>query len=87
MSWWMILLLFGLNILDDGLAVLWVRRTAQGKAMQAALLSGLLTLVISFSVIQYIQNSFYLAPIILGSMVGTFLTIKFDGGNNIGKRW
>lgn len=72
------ILLFASNIADDALAVLFVRRTAAGKASQAAVISGALTLLIAFSVVNYVENKWYLIPIILGSMVGCWVAVTWD---------
>ena len=78
MEFWLATLLFFLNIVDDILAVLFVRRTAAGNAVQAALISGLLTVLIAFSVVNYVQNNLYLIPIVGGSMVGCYVAVRLD---------
>ena len=71
------LLLFGLNILDDSLAALYVRMIAQGEALWAALLSGALCLLVAVSVKSYVHDRRYLLPIVLGSMIGCWLGVTF----------
>ena len=78
MEFWLAMLLFFTNIVDDVLAVLFVRRTAAGNAVQAALISGLLTVLIAFSVVNYVQNKLYLIPIVVGSMVGCYVAVRLD---------
>jgi len=78
MDWRIALGLFGLNIFDDILCVFFTRRTIAGKAIQATILSGTLTLVVSISVINYVENRWYLIPTVIGSMIGTFVAIKLD---------
>lgn len=70
--------LFILNICDDWLAALYVRRVAQGDAFWATILSGSLTLLVFISVKAAIKNWRYLAPIVIGSMLGCYLAIRFD---------
>lgn len=70
--------LFAINILDDALAVLYVRRTAEGKALQAALISGALTMIVAFSVVSYVEDRRYLVPIVLGSVLGSYLGVRWD---------
>lgn len=81
MDIWISLLLFFTNIFDDALAVLFVRRAAQGKAGQVAIISGTLTFLIAFSVTKYMEDTRYLIPIILGSMLGSYGAVKFDRFN------
>ena len=78
MEFWLAMLLFFTNVIDDVLAVLFVRRTAAGNAVQAALISGLLTVLIAFSVVNYVQNKLYLIPIVVGSMVGCYVAVRLD---------
>ena len=78
MEIWVAILLFFLNVGDDALAVLYIRRTAEGKAIQASLISVALTLIVAFSVVQYITNYLYLIPIAGGSGLGSYLAVKWD---------
>jgi len=71
-------LLFLINIFDDCLAALYVRRVAQGEALEAALMSGALTVLVGVSVKSYVKDWRYLAPIVIGSMLGCYLAIRFD---------
>jgi len=79
MKWWIALLIFVANIMDDILCVLYIRRSASGDAISAAILSGVLTAIVAFSVVSYVKNKKYLIPAVLGSMLGTYLAILFDG--------
>ena len=72
------ILVFASNVADDALAVLFVRRCAAGKALQASLISGALTLLVAFSVVNYVENKWYLVPILLGSMVGCWVAVTWD---------
>src|SRR3990167_333847 len=78
MEFWLAVLLFLTNVVDDVLAVLFVRRTSTGEAVQASLISGLLTILIAFSVVNYVQNKLYLIPIVSGSMVGCYFAVRLD---------
>lgn len=78
MKWGIAIMLFCLNIFDDILCVFFTRRMVAGKALQAAILSGILTFVVSISVVNYVENRWYMIPIIIGSMIGTFIAIKLD---------
>ena len=74
------MILFLLNITDDSLAALYVRRVSSGEALQAGVISILLTIVIAYSVINYVRDWRYLIPIALGSGLGTYLTLLLDVG-------
>lgn len=78
MDFWIAIALVLLNIADDALAVLYIRRTAAGRAVQAAIISAALTAIVAFSVIQYVDNRLYLIPIVSGSAAGSFLAVKID---------
>lgn len=78
MKLWLITLIFFSNILDDVLVVLYIRRCASGKYVSASVLSGLITGVVAFSVILYTDNHWYLIPTIIGSVIGTYIAVKFD---------
>jgi len=80
MKLWIALLIFVANIADDILCVLYIRRSASGDAVSAAILSGVLTAIVAFNVINYVRNKKYLIPAVLGSILGTYLAIMFDGG-------
>ncbi len=80
MNFWIALLIFVANIADDILCVLYIRRSASGDAISAAILSGILTAIVAFSVVSYVKNKKYLIPAILGSMIGTYLAILWDKG-------
>jgi hypothetical protein len=71
-------LLFCSNVLDDVLAVLYIRRVSEGKYVQAAGYSGLLTLIVAFSVKLYVESTAYLLPVVVGSAIGAALGTWWD---------
>lgn len=78
MRWKLAMILFLLNIFDDSLAALYIRRVSSGEALQAGVISILLTVVIAYSVINYVKDWRYLIPIALGSGIGTYITVTLD---------
>lgn len=62
----------------DVLFAIYIRRTSQGRAHQAALAGALTFLFSAFVVVKYIENLVYLIPAMLGSYVGTYATVKID---------
>lgn len=68
------------------LDILWtfgIRRMAQGKAFQSALLSASITLVGGFVITEYVGNLLYLIPSALGALIGNYFSIKFDTRDGI----
>jgi hypothetical protein len=74
------ILLFFANILYSVVYVHYVRRIAQGNALEATLYDGALMLIIGFSVLSYTKRPIFLIPIVLGAMLGTYIGITYDGG-------
>ena len=72
------LAVFILSLSDDLLAVLYLRRVSKDKRMQAALLSGVLTALISLEVTLYITDPIYVAFNVAGSLIGTPLAMWAD---------
>jgi len=56
--------------------VFYIRKTTQGKAVQAASLSTLIVLLGAFVIINYVENLWYIVPTILGAFVGTYVAVK-----------
>ena len=78
MSWLIGILVFSLSLSDDILAVFYLRRVVNGKKYMAAILSGLLTGLISLEVTLYITDPIYMAFNIVGSVIGTPLAMWVD---------
>ena len=78
MIWWLALTIFLFSILDDVGVVLYLRRVISGKRGQAALLSGLLTGVISLEVVIYATEPVYIPFNCLGSVIGTWHAMWLD---------
>lgn len=55
-----------------------VRRTTQGKAVQAAFFGALTSACSIFVIRSYVQNLLYAIPTIAGSFVGIFVAVKID---------
>jgi hypothetical protein len=78
MEIWNILLVFFANVVNDILIAFYIRRTAEGKAIQASILSGIIMMIVAISVVHYVENHWYLIPVALGCFIGTYIAIKFD---------
>ena len=78
MNWLTAFAVFILSLSDDLLAVLYLRRVSKDKKIQAALLSGLLTALISLEVTLYVTDPIYISFNIAGSVIGTPLAMWAD---------
>ena len=76
MIWWVALLVFITSILDDILYVFFVNQIFKRRKWRAALLSGVLTGLVSFEgFMQYTELRIYVVPNIIGSVVGCMLAM------------
>lgn len=62
----------------DVLFAMYVRRTSQGKALQAASFGALIFVFAGFVVVGYVSNLWLLIPAALGSFVGTYTVVTYD---------
>jgi hypothetical protein len=60
----------------DALYALYTIHVTERKALPAALSGTLIHFLTAFTVISYTKNYFNLIPLLLGSFVGTFLTVR-----------
>jgi hypothetical protein len=56
----------------------YIRRTSEGRALQASLFSAAIMIAGGIVIITYVENKWYLIPATLGAFVGTYLTVKKD---------
>lgn len=77
----MYLLIF---IVDLVIAFAWakgVRAVAEHRCVAAGLWSGFITMFAAVSIISYTIDHFLLIPAIVGSAVGTYLSVKYGDGS------
>jgi hypothetical protein len=72
------LIAFACTAAAEFLWVLWMRRTAQGKALSSATYGATLWLMGAGVVLSYVDNKWMLIPAFLGSWISGYLTVKFD---------
>jgi len=65
-------------LITDILLAFSIRRVSKGVVMEAAIYSGLVTLVGGLVTIEYVSNRWYLLFAAVGAFIGSFLTVKFD---------
>ncbi len=56
----------------------YVRRTAEGKAGQAAAWSGMIAAMNALNVVAYVQDFRLVVPVILGYIAGTYVAVRYD---------
>lgn len=62
----------------DVLFAMYVRRTSQGKALQAASFGALIFVFAGFVVVGYVNNLWLIIPAAIGSFIGTYVVVKCD---------
>lgn len=77
-SWVMALLVFCAYFVID---ILWARYTyavVNMKAVPAATIGSAMYFLLAFGVLNYTENFLYLAPLVVGSWLGTYLVVKWE---------
>lgn len=80
MNWWIAAAIFLMSVGDDCLAVWYLRRVVQGHKVRSAILSGLLTGLISLEVVLYVSENIYILFNCAGSVLGTWIALYLDEG-------
>jgi uncharacterized membrane protein YfcA len=63
-------------VVIDVLYARYVVEVSRANAMRAATISSILYALLSYGVIQYSHNIWYLVPLVLGAWIGTYLTVR-----------
>lgn len=74
------LIIFFATAVSDVVWVFYIRRTGEGRALQAAFFSSAIVILGAVAIVSYVDNTLYLIPAVFGAFVGTIITIKFDLG-------
>lgn len=69
---------FAATMCVDALYALYTMRITEKNAFQASSFGALIHLLTAFTVISYTKNYLYLVPLLLGSFVGTYLTVQWS---------
>jgi hypothetical protein len=69
---------FFLTAFTEVLWVLWMRRTAAGKAMSSAIFGSALWLCGAGVILSYVENRWMLIPAVFGSFISGYITVKID---------
>lgn len=64
----------------DSLYAFYTLRLVEKKAFQSAFSGSMIHILTAFTVISYTQNYLYLVPLVIGSFIGTYVVIKYQGG-------
>jgi len=70
------IILFCTYLVFDILYVLYIQAVNEYKALKASFLGVFMYLLTAYGTIEYISNFVNVIPIILGSFIGTFVTLK-----------
>lgn len=83
MSFWLLfIIIFAIDfIVSYGWAKA-VKGISDNQALQAALWAGFITLSGGISTISYVLNHWLLIPAVLGSVIGTYIAVKFRKNDN-----
>jgi hypothetical protein len=73
---WMAFLVFAVVAFVDALTALYLHAVADGRAGAAASWSGLIHMSNALIVISYMTDYRYLAFVVVGSIIGTYLGVK-----------
>ncbi len=72
------LVIFFITIAADIAYVYYVRRIMEGRALHAAATGALISLIGAVMVVSYTANRLYIAPLVFGTLIGTYIAVKFD---------
>lgn len=73
------ILIFISYIVVDGLYAYYTIAVQKYKAVKAATTGSLMYVLLAYGVISYTHNILYLIPLAIGSWVGTYAVIKYEG--------
>jgi uncharacterized membrane protein YfcA len=77
MDWFIALSVLVLTGAMDYLHVIYTRYVVKHKAIQAATSGAVIYLISAYAVISYVDDPRYLVFVVLGSWLGTYLSIRF----------
>jgi hypothetical protein len=77
MSFTIFLAVFVATLCIDALYALYMMRLSEKKAFQSALFGSLIHILTAFTVISYTENYIYIISLVLGSFVGTYITVRY----------
>lgn len=66
------------TLVTDALWALYMIKVTAKAPFLAASYGSLIHILTAFTVISYTKNYLYLIPLVIGSFVGTYLTVKFS---------
>jgi hypothetical protein len=78
MSLYIIASVFLATMCIDALYALYTIRLTERKALQSATFGTMIHLFTAFTVISYTKNYWYILPLLAGSFLGTYITVKFS---------
>ena len=77
MSYTIFFAVFFATLVTDALWALYMIKVTAKAPFLAASYGSLIHILTAFTVISYTKNYLYLIPLVIGSFIGTYLTVKF----------
>lgn len=74
-SWLTFILVTVSYVFIDGLYAIWIYQVAAKQPLQSAFTAGVLALLITFGVISYTHNPWYIVGVVIGSAIGTYVVV------------
>lgn len=75
---WRGLLVFCVAFAVDWAYAFYIRRTSEGRAVPAALWSGVIAFAGAYNVLSYTKSPWLLVPMVAGYITGTYVAVKRD---------
>jgi len=76
-SWWIAIALFFTYVVIDYLYALYYLLVAKRDAFKAGLVAAGMYVLLTYGVLAYTKNPWYIVSIALGSFVGTYVAVKY----------
>jgi hypothetical protein len=76
-NWWIAIILFLTYIVIDYLYAVYYIYVGKRAAIKAGIVAAFMYVLLSYGVIAYTKNPWYIVSIALGSFLGTYIAVKF----------
>jgi uncharacterized membrane protein YfcA len=81
-SWYTAATVFVVYVVFDILYALYVICVGKKQAVRASLISSALYSLGAYGIVTYLHNNWYLIPLALGAFIGTYIAVKYMGGEH-----
>lgn len=76
------ILVFFMMMITDYFWGIYIKAVAQHREIKASLFGALIMICGAFTAISYIENHWALVPAVLGGMIGTYISVKYNKSND-----